>query len=239
MEFSPSLAHSIIERVGARKEAWLVFDMDGTLAQWKKQKAGDVFSLRPTVIPFLQKLIDSGIHIYFAIYSNNTTKSKVETIASTIESGLNKKSLFDVCFLFYNHFKGKSGEEGLRRLNLNMNVSSLNVKRQAYDTNKTVDSILHGFRAAGAPLTAEDDDLTHLFFFDDVDYPSIRTKIGKNYIPMVEYKAEPVSAAAPAPAPVPAPVPASKSRGTKRTVSGEPKARRRMAKQRHNRTRRN
>lgn len=221
MEFGPSLVDSIIEKIGARKEVWLVFDMDGTLAYWKKLKAGDVFSLRPTVIPFLQTLLDSGIKTHFAIYSNNQAKSKVETIGSTIEHGLTNKSLFDVCFHFYNHFKSNPEETDSRkrRSKVNMNVSSLNEKRQAYNTNKTVESILDGFTASGAPLT-EEDVSTHLFFFDDVDYPSIRAKIGGNYIQVAEFRGEtPVVAAEP-------------SRGTKRNrnkntgaASKKPKAR--------------
>ncbi len=44
-EFSHSLAKTIIERVGEKKEAWMVFDMDETLAHWKKTKNGDIFYL--------------------------------------------------------------------------------------------------------------------------------------------------------------------------------------------------
>lgn len=190
MEFSDSLAHSIIEKVGERKEAWLVFDMDETLAHWKKVKKEDVFSLRPTVIPFLQTLIDAGIKIHFAIYSNTHSKSRVETIASTIGGAFEGNPLFQLCFLFYNHFKGNPSEAGLRRLPLNTNVSKIgNAKRELYDVNKSVESIRHGFAESGVALTDEDVE-THLFFFDDLIYPSIKSVIGKNYIQVAPFRGE-------------------------------------------------
>lgn len=223
MEFSDALAHSIIEKVGERKEAWLVFDMDETLAHWKKVKKEDVFSLRPTVIPFLQKLINANIKIHFAIYSNTHSKSRVETIASTIGNAFEGNPLFHLCFLFYNHFKGNPSEVGLRRLPLNTNVSKIgNAKRELYDVNKTVESIRHGFSESGIPLT-EVDIITNLFFFDDLIYPSIKSLIGKNYIQVTPFRGEEET---------PLPKGTDRSRGTKRNrnenmgaASKKPKAR--------------
>jgi hypothetical protein len=183
-EFSPSLAKTIIERVGEKKEAWMVFDMDETLAYWKKQKGLDIFSLRPTVIPFLQEILDAGVKIHFAIYSNTHSKTRVETIASTIGNAFVGVENFHPCFLFYNHFKGNPGEAGLRRLNRNNET-----RLSDYNMNKTVESIKHGYGETGVELT-DDDVKTRLFFFDDILYPSIHDVIGANYIHMAQYKGE-------------------------------------------------
>lgn len=216
-DFSSSLAKTIIERVGEKKEAWMVFDMDETLAHWKKTKTGDIFSLRPTVIPFLEEILNAGVKIHFAIYSNTHSKTRVDTIASTIEGALNedkdKVREFHPCFKFYNHFKGNPAESGLRRLNVNKNVSKIgNAKRELYDTNKTVESIQHGYAESGAPLE-EINVHTHLFFFDDVIYPSIRDKIGINYIHMFPYKVEEDSVKSSTSGPL--------SKGTKRVRKNE------------------
>ncbi len=211
-EFSHSLAKTIIERVGEKKEAWMVFDMDETLAHWKKTKNGDIFYLRPTVIPFLKEILDAGVKIHFAIYSNTHSKRRVDTIASTIEGAVNedtdKDREFHLCFKFYNHFKGNPAESGLRRLNVNKNVSKIgNAKRKLYDTNKTVESIQHGYAESGAPLE-EINERTPLFFFDDVIYPSIKDIISMNYIHMFPYRVEEDSVKSSPAGPI--------SRGTKR-----------------------
>jgi hypothetical protein len=190
MEFGSSLAKQIIERVGEKKEAWMVFDMDETLARWKKLKGGDIFSLRPTVIPFLRKILDAEVKIHFAIYSNTQSKARAETIASTIGNAFEGDANFHPSFIFYNHFKGNPAEAGLRRLNLNTNASRIgNEKRAVYDMNKTVESIKHGYVETGVPLS-EEDVQTHLFFFDDVLYPSIKNVIGQNYIQMRPFLGE-------------------------------------------------
>jgi hypothetical protein len=229
MEFGSSLAKQIIERVGEKKEAWMVFDMDETLARWKKLKGGDVFSLRSTVIPFLQQILDAKVKIHFAIYSNTHSKVRAETIASTIGVAFEGDANFHPSFIFYNHFKGNPAEAGLRRLNVNTNASQIgNEKRAVYDMNKTVVSIKHGYVETGVPLE-EEDVLTHLFFFDDVMYPSIKNVIGQNYIQMRPFLGEEG--------------PLSENRGTKRrnrenreisTASKKPKAR----KTRHRKNRR-
>ena len=226
MEFSDSLAVSIIEKIGARKEAWLVFDMDETLAHWgfflKKANSGNKdipaanfyrkyteeveekkIILRPTLVPFLQRILKSDVTINFAIYSNSHKADRVEFIAHTIENALGNNPKFRICFLFHNNFM--KPRPGVQRVNKNIETSP------KYTPNKTVESISHGFRESGVPLT-EEDISTHLFFFDDVDYPSIRAKISDNYIQVAEFKGEAE--------------PAAPSRGTKRNASGTAKKRR-------------
>jgi hypothetical protein len=230
MEFTfgrePSLANTIIERVGEKKEAWMVFDMDETLARWKKLKEGDVFSLRPTVIPFLQKILDAEVNIHFAIYSNTHAKERAETIASTIGVAFEGDENFHLSFIFYNHFKGNPTEAGLRRLNVNTNASRIgNAKRAVYDINKTVESIKYGYAETGVPL-AEEDIRTHLFFFDDLIYPSIKNVIGQNYIQMRPFLGEEG--------------PISGNRGTKKrnreeVLSASKKSKARKTRQRKNR----
>jgi hypothetical protein len=208
-------------KIAGKKEVWFAFDMDETLAYWgyslpdrfkaEKDKPASIFYdfihttypenkvLRPSVIPFLKNILNTGVILNFAIYSNTSKQDRTVKIAEVIKEGLNKglnkeqkeelKKRFNICFLFHNKFKGNADPEGTSKLSvvgerLNINrfdpVSKSNI---FYRPNKTYTSIEEGYSASGHTITDKD----VFFFFDDVLYKSIKDEIGENYILMDIY----------------------------------------------------
>lgn len=211
-KFTDALPY-IESAVGMKKEVWMAFDMDETLAYWdfyltqaqkgnKKLDAASFFEkhdraqqiIRPSVIPFFKALLAKGITINFAIYSNSQKKDRLEVVARTIENALGRHASFCVCFLFYNHFPVNPAEVEPKRADVN--IAGINAGHY-YKAEKTMASIEHGYESSGHPLT----DPASLFFFDDKEYADISSKIGSNYILVEEYHgkgkegAEPVQAA--------------------------------------------
>ncbi len=210
-KFTDALPY-IESTLGMKKEVWMAFDMDETLAYWdfyltqaqKGNKKLDALSffqkydraqqiIRPSVIPFFKALLTKGIRINFAIYSNSQKKDRLEVVARTIENALGSHAGFRVCFLFYNHFPVNPAEAEPKRADAN--IAGINAGHY-YKAEKTMESIMRGYESSGHPLT----DPASLFFFDDKEYADISSKIGSNYILVEEYHgkakegAEPVQA---------------------------------------------
>ena len=214
-KFTDALPY-IESTIGKKKEVWMAFDMDETLAWWdfylsqaqkenKKLGAPAFFQkydrshqiIRPSVIPFFQALLGKGITINFAIYSNSQKKDRLEVVAHTIENALGQHPRFRRCFLFYNHFFVNPAEVEPKRQN--KNIESLD-PREYYKAEKTMATINYGYDSCGHPVSDPD----ALFFFDDKEYDNISSEIGPRYILVEEYHGKgkeggevPVAAATP------------------------------------------
>ncbi len=229
--FTDAIPH-IQSTIGPKKEVWFAFDMDETLAFWdyylpvqykryKEASASDFYKfiesgeltdksgqknqiLRPSTVEFLEYFLNEGITVNFGIYSNTTKQDRTVKIAEILQKKLNNPN-FRVCFLYHNKFKGKANDEGVARLGVYGVRSNVNLKvpTEPFLPDKTIESILEGYAAAGHPIPMKDgvNDYSALFFFDDVEYGSIERVIGANYILMERYKGKVAEAAAAAPAP--------------------------------------
>lgn len=169
-EFDAILAEKISESVGSGGETWLVFDMDGTLADLK----GSVV-IRPTLRDFFNAILEKDIRIYFGIYSNNHSAENVDFVTREIEKLVGSHPLFHVCFKLHNFHKFRGEIPG---------VKMENVQLQIWDKDKTYSTIAYAYSHCDHPIT----DPTHVYFFDDRTPYSVRSVIGENYIHVIEYK---------------------------------------------------
>jgi hypothetical protein len=159
--------------------------------------------LRPSTIEFLAYFLNKGIAVNFAIYSNTTKQDRTVKIAEILKEQLGVNPNFRICFLYHNKFIGKANDAGAARLSVSGARSNVNLKvpTEPFRPDKTMESIREGYAAAGHPIPKKggNDDYSALFFFDDVEYGSIESVIGSNYILMERYKGKVAEAAAAAP----------------------------------------
>ena len=169
-EIDGALADKIIKKIGF--EVWLVFDMDGTLANLKNK---DAEILRPTLNDFFSKFTEKVV--YFGIYSNNHTSENLDLVAEKIMDlpAVKANPNFHVCFKIHNFHPFRAGIE---------NVKTENDLLTSWDRDKTYPTIEYAYEKYGRPI----DDATHVFFFDDRDHYSVKKDLGKNYIHVSEYK---------------------------------------------------
>jgi hypothetical protein len=179
-EIDGGLADEIIGKVG--DSVWLVFDMDGTLANLKNKDA-DI--LRPSLGDFFSKFVEKGVTVYFGIYSNNHSPENLDLVAGKIQaliggpaktkSKSKAKTKFHVCFKVHNFHEFRAGFE---------NVKPENILLQPWDRDKTYETIDYAYTQCGHPI----DDSKHVFFFDDRHHYSVKDVLHANYIHVSEYK---------------------------------------------------
>jgi hypothetical protein len=171
-EIDGALADKIIKKIG--DEVWLVFDMDGTLANLKNE---DATILRPTLNDFFSKF--TGKTVYFGIYSNNHTLANLDLVAEKIMDlpAVKINPNFHVCFKVHNFHPFRAGIE---------NVKIENDLITTWDRDKTYATIKHAYTYGDC--THPIDNPNHVFFFDDRDHYSVKKDLGKNYIHVSEYK---------------------------------------------------
>lgn len=169
-EIDGALADKIVKQIGF--EVWLVFDMDGTLANLKNEGAA---ILRPTLNHFFSKF--EGKAVYFGIYSNNHTLANLDLVAEKIMDlpAVKANPNFHVCFKVHNFHPFRAGVE---------NVKTENDLITTWDRDKTYATIEYAYKQYGRPI----DNPKHVFFFDDRDHYSVKKDLGKNYIHVREYK---------------------------------------------------
>ena len=169
-EIDVVLAEEIVEKVGVNGEAWLVFDMDGTLAHLAGQEI-----IRPTLGKFFKKILENNITIYFGIYSNNHSADNVDSVANKIGVLVGNNRLFNMSFKLHNFHKFRGEIESVKIGNGLIEI---------WDRDKTYDTIEYAYKHSGNPIT----DPSHVYFFDDRDHYSVGKTIGDNYIHVTEYK---------------------------------------------------
>ena len=169
-EIDAHLADKMIKKAGHAKELWLVFDMDGTLADLNGKEV-----LRPTLKLFFRRLMENNMTIYFGIYSNNPVEANVKYVAAKVAKMMKGYPLFHMCFkIHYFHESRKSAS------------SDGNSGRPYEDKNYDIAKI--AYEKCGHPVKNK----KHVYFFDDIADFSIRDTIGNdNYIHVKEYISAP------------------------------------------------
>ena len=165
-EIDAHLADTMIKKAGHAKELWLVFDMDGTLADLNGKEV-----LRPTLKLFFRRLMEHNMTIYFGIYSNNPVEANVKYVAAKVAKMMKGYPLFHMCFkIHYFHESRKS-------------ASSDGNKGLPYE-DKNYDIVEKAYKKCDHPVKNK----KHVYFFDDIADFSIRDTIGNdNYIYVKEY----------------------------------------------------
>lgn len=179
-EIDSALADEIIRKVGDSDSVWLVFDMDGTLANLKNK---DTDILRPSLGGFFSKFVEKGMTVYFGIYSNNHSPENLDLVAGKIQALVDSpvksktKSKFHVCFKVHNFHEFRDGIDGVKKENSH-------IQNRSWDRDKTYETINYAYKQCGHPI----DNSKHVFFFDDRHHYSVKEVLGANYIHVSEYK---------------------------------------------------
>jgi hypothetical protein len=171
-EIDTHLADTMIKKAGGPSRSfWLVFDMDGTLADLNGKEV-----LRPTLKLFFRRLMENNMTIYFGIYSNNPVEANVKYVAAKVAKMMKGYPLFHMCFkIHYFHESRKSASSD-----------------GAYE-DKNYDIVKSAYEKCGHPVKNK----KHVYFFDDIAEFSIRDTIGNdNYIHVKEYISTRASASA-------------------------------------------
>jgi hypothetical protein len=181
-EIDAALADEILGKVGDSDSVWLVFDMDGTLANLKNK---DTDILRPSLGGFFSKFVEKGMTVYFGIYSNNHSHANLDLVAGKIQelvdspvktnSQSKTKSKFHVCFKVHNFHEFRDGIDGVKKANIQLS---------SWDRDKTYETIDYAYKKCGHPI----DKPKHVFFFDDRHHYSVKEVLDANYIHVSEYK---------------------------------------------------
>lgn len=166
-EIDAHLADTMIKKAGGpSKMLWLVFDMDGTLADLNGKEV-----MRPTLKLFFRRLMENNMTIYFGIYSNNPVAANVEYVAAKVAKMMKGYPLFHMCFkIHYFHESRRS-------------ASSDGNSGRPYE-DKNYDIVKGAYEKCGHPVKSK----KQVYFFDDIADFSIRNTIGNdNYVHVKEY----------------------------------------------------
>jgi len=175
-EIDAHLADTMIKKAGGpSKMLWLVFDMDGTLADLNGKEV-----MRPTLKLFFRRLMEHNMTIYFGIYSNNPVAANVEYVAAKVAKMMKGYPLFHMCFkIHYFHESRRS-------------ASSDGNSGRPYE-DKNYDIVKGAYEKCGHPVKSK----KQVYFFDDIADFSIRNTIGNdNYVHVKEYVSGPALAPA-------------------------------------------
>ncbi len=180
-EIDAHLADTMIKKAGGpSKMLWLVFDMDGTLADLNGKEV-----MRPTLKLFFRRLMENNMTIYFGIYSNNPVAANVEYVAAKVAKMMKGYPLFHMCFKIH-YFHESRLSRGTRP------PSSDGNSGRPYE-DKNYDIVKGAYEKCGHPVKSK----KQVYFFDDIADFSIRNTIGNdNYVHVKEYVSGPALAPA-------------------------------------------